>query len=304
MGTNEILGMDAYSPAEIEEKVEKLGVKKANTPPLASFMLSMVAGGSIGLGAMYYCIVISDPTLGFAASRLLGGLVFCLGLALVLIAGAELFTGNNLIAMAWADGKVGTGAMLRNWTRVWFGNLVGTLVLVFLVYMAHHTDLNGGRVGLAVLQTAAAKAAKPMVTVFFAGILCNMLVCLAVWLAMAGRTVTDKILGLMLPVSAFVAAGFEHSIANMYYFGMALALKATGHVPEGFDDSAITLLGAMHNIIPATLGNIVGGSGFVGIVYYVIYRKGFGAKPAPAPEPALAGGSVMEAQGAVVKAQH
>jgi formate transporter len=272
-----IFSLNAYSPAEIKEAVEKVGVKKANLPLRVSFMLAMVAGGSIGLGALYYTIVASDADLSFATTRVVGGLVFSLGLALVLVGGAELFTGNNLIVMAWASGKVSTREMLRNWAIVYFGNLVGSLGLVFLVFFSHHLDMNGGRVGLSILNTAVAKIHPDMLTLFFKGILCNVLVCLAVWLAYAGRSVTDKIVALILPISAFIAAGFEHCVANMYFLPLAWLLAQTGNVPAGFDASLITISGIVHNLVPVTLGNIVGGAGLVGAVYWVIYRAAFGA---------------------------
>ena len=271
-----IFNLQAYSPAEIKEAVEKVGVKKANLPFLASFMLSIVGGGSIGFGAVYYTIVASDPDLSFATIRVLGGLVFSLGLALVLVGGAELFTGNNLIVMAWASGRVSTGTMLRNWTIVWFGNLLGSLGLIILVFFSHHLDMNDGRIGLSILNTAAGKIRPDMVTLFFKGILCNVLVCGAVWLAYAGRSVTDKIVALILPVSAFIAAGFEHCVANMYFLPLAWLLVQTGHVPANFDVSPITISGILHNLVPVTLGNIVGGAGFVGAVYWAIYRAAFG----------------------------
>src|ERR1700761_2780130 len=272
-----IFNLQAYSPAEIKEAVEKIGVKKANFPFLTSFMLAMVAGGGVGFGALYYTIVASDPTWSFAAVRVVGGLVFTLGLALVLVGGAELFTGNNLIVMAWASGKVSTRTMLRNWTIVWFGNFVGSLGLLILVFFSHHLDLNDGRIGLSVLNTAAGKIRPDMVTLFFKGILCNVLVCAAVWLAYAGRSVTDKLLAVILPVSAFIAAGFEHCVANMYFLPLAWLMVQTGHVPAGFDTSSITLAGIVHNLVPVTLGNIVGGAGFVGAFYWTIYRATFGA---------------------------
>lgn len=218
----------------------------------------------------------SDPTLGFATVRVVGGLVFTLGLVLVLVGGAELFTGNNLIVMAWASGKVSTGTMLRNWTIVWLGNLVGALGLVVLVYLSHHLDMNDGRVGLSVLNTAAGKIRPDMVTLFFKGILCNVLVCAAVWLAYAGRSVTDKMVAVILPISAFIAAGFEHCVANMYFLPLAWLLAQTGHAPAGFDTSLITVPGIIHNLVPVTLGNIVGGAGFVGVAYWAIYRVTFG----------------------------
>jgi len=271
-----IFNLQAYSPAEIKEAVEKVGVKKANLPFLASFMLAIIGGGSIGFGALYYTIVASDAELSFATVRVVGGLVFSLGLALVLVGGAELFTGNNLIVMAWASGKVSTGTMLRNWTTVYFGNLVGSIGLIVLVFFSHHFEMNDGAIGLSILKTAAGKIRPDMMTLFFKGILCNVLVCAAVWLAYAGRSVTDKIVAVILPVSAFIAAGFEHCVANMYFLPLAWLLIHTGHVPANFDASLITMSGIIHNLVPVTLGNIVGGAGFVGAVYWGIYRVTFG----------------------------
>jgi len=272
-----IFNLNAYSPAEIKEAVERIGVKKARIPPLASFMLAMMAGGSIGLGALYYTIVASDAALSFATTRVLGGMVFSLGLTLVLVGGAELFTGNNLIVMAWASRQVSTGEMLRNWLIVYSGNLAGALGLVVLVFFSHHLDMNDGRIGLSVLNTAAGKIRPDLVTLFFKGILCNVLVCAAVWLAYAGRSVTDKMVALILPVSAFIAAGFEHCVANMYFLPLAWLLVETGHAPANFDVSSITISGILHNLIPVTLGNVVGGAGFVGAFYWAIYRAAFGA---------------------------
>jgi len=271
-----IFNLQAYSPAEIKEAVEKIGVKKANFPFLTSFMLAIVAGGGVGFGALYYTIVASDPAFTFATVRVVGGLVFTLGLALVLVGGAELFTGNNLIVMAWASGKVSTRTMLRNWIIVWFGNLIGSLGLIVLVFFSHHLDLNDGRIGLSVLNTAAGKIGPDMVTLFFKGILCNVLVCAAVWLAYAGRSVTDKLVAVILPVSAFIAAGFEHCVANMYFLPLAWLLVQTGHTPGNFDASLITLSVIAHNLVPVTLCNIVGGAGFVGAFYWTIYRATFG----------------------------
>jgi formate transporter len=272
-----IFNLQAYSPAEIKEAVEKVGVKKANLPFLASFMLAIVAGGGVGFGALYYTIVASDPELSFATVRVVGGLVFSLGLMLILVGGAELFTGNNLIVMAWASGKVSTGTMLRNWTIVYFGNLFGALGLIVLVFFSHHLDMNDGRIGLSVLNTAAGKIRPDMVTLFFKGVLCNVLVCAAVWLAYAGRSVTDKVVAVILPISAFVAAGFEHCVANMYFLPLAWLLVQTGQAPANFDASPVTISGIVHNLVPVTLGNIVGGAGFVGAVYWAIYRAAFGA---------------------------
>jgi formate transporter len=271
-----IFNLNAYSPAEIKEAIEKVGVKKTNLPLQASFMLAIVAGGGIGLGALYYTIVASDAELSFAVTRVVGGLVFSLGLVLILVGGAELFTGNNLIVMAWASGKVSTREILRNWVIVYFGNLVGSLGLVALVFFSHHLDMNGGRIGLSILNTAVGKIQPDVTTLFFKGVLCNLLVCLAVWLAYAGRSVTDKIVAAILPISAFVAAGFEHCVANMYFLPLAWLLTRTGNVPADFDASLITISGIVHNLAPVTLGNIVGGAGLVGAVYWAIYRAALG----------------------------
>ena len=273
-----ILNLNAYSPSEIQAAIEMVGVTKVDMPFLSCFMLSVVAGGSIGFGALYYTIVSSDAELSFAVARLLGGLVFSLGLALVLVGGAELFTGNNLIVMAWASGRVSMARMLRNWAIVYLGNLVGALGLVVLVVLSRHLEMNGGRLAQTVIDTAGAKIRPDVVTLFFKGVLCNVLVCMAVWLAYAGRSVTDKIVGLVLPISAFVAAGFEHCIANLYFLPLAWLIVHTDGPPANTDVSAITVIGIVHNLVPVTLGNIVGGAGLVGFVYWAIYRKGLAAK--------------------------
>lgn len=271
---SESFGLDCYSPAQVQANVEKLGIKKATMPFLPSFMLSVVAGGGIGLGAMYFLIVLSDAGLGFALSRMLGGFAFSLGLLVVMVGGAELFTGNNLIVMAWANRQITTGAVLRNWTIVWLGNLAGALGLAVLLYLAHTDALNDGGFGATLLKVAVGKVSSDALTIFAKGVLCNVLVCLAVWLAYAGRTVVDKVAAIVLPVSAFVAAGFEHCVANQFYLSLALLLKATGHVPAGLDVSALTVPAVLHNLLFATLGNIVGGGVLVGAVYWIIYRKG------------------------------
>jgi formate transporter len=273
-----IFNFNAYSPAEIEDAIEKVGVTKAGLPFLPCLMLAMIAGGGIGLGALYYSVVASDPGLSFGISRVLGGLVFCLGLSIVVVGGAELFTGNNLIVMARASGRISTAALLRNWVIVYIGNFIGGAGLAVMVLFSHHPDMNNGRIAVTMLTTATAKISPSLLTLFFKGILCNILVCTAVWLAAAGRSVSDKIIALILPVSAFVAAGFEHSVANMYFLSVAWLLTMAGDVPAGFDASLITIPGIAHNLVPVTLGNIVGGVGFVGFMYWAIYRKGLGAR--------------------------
>jgi formate transporter len=256
-----ILGFDAFSPTEIAERVQNVGVAKARLPLLSLVMLSMLAGAFIGLGSLYYVIVASDPTLGHAAQRVLGGLVFSLGLLLVVVAGAELFTGNNLIAMAWADGKVSTSELLFNWLVVALGNFAGALVLVFFVYMSGHAD----KYSETYVSIMKAKTGLPLVTAFFLGVMCNVLVCLAVWMSFAGRSVVDKAVAILFPISAFVAAGFEHSTANMYFIPLGMVLQAAAGQP-------VELSGLARNLGPVIAGNIVGGSVLVALVYYVIYR--------------------------------
>ena len=264
--------VDAYSPQQIAERVDSLGVAKARLPLLSMVMLGMLAGAFIGLGALYCTLVFSDAALSFAASRVLGGVCFSLGLLLVVVAGAELFTGNNLLAMAWAGGKVSTAEVLRNWAVVCLANFAGAAGLALLVYLSGHASLNGGEVGQTYMKIAAAKSTMPVTELFFRGALCNVLVCMAVWMVLAGRTVIDKFVAIVLPISAFVAAGFEHSIANMYFFPLALLLKGGGiALPAGAE--AITLWAMFRNLGPVILGNIAGGSVLVALVYYVIYLR-------------------------------
>jgi formate transporter len=268
---SELFGFDAFSPREIAARVETIGAAKARLPLLSMLMLGVLAGAFIGLGALYFVIVKSDHTLGFAAAQTLGGVAFALGLTLVIVAGAELFTGNNLLAMAWADGKISTRELLRNWSIVCAGNFVGAAGLALLVFLSGHASMNGGAIAREYVAIASAKAALPFWTAFFKGVLCNVLVCMAVWMAIAGRSVADKAVAIVFPVSAFVAAGFEHSIANMYIIPLAMLLQTVDHVGEGAN--ALTWSGFLGNLVPVILGNIVGGSVLVGLVYHVIYRR-------------------------------
>jgi formate/nitrite transporter len=237
------------------------------------WMLGMLAGAFIGLGALYFALVVSDASLGFAAARVTGSVCFSLGLLLVVVGGAELFTGNNLLAMGWADGCVSLREVLRNWVVVCLANFMGAAGLALIVYLSGHWEMNGGAVGATYLKIAAAKAALPAWRAFCLGMLCNILVCLAVWMAAAGRSVVDKFVAIVFPISAFVAAGFEHSIANMYFFPVALLLKWHGlALPPGGE--AISVAGMLGNLGPVIAGNIVGGSVLVALVYWVIYLRG------------------------------
>jgi formate transporter len=262
-------GFDAYSPIEIARRIESVGEVKARMAALPLALLGVLAGAFIGLGAMLFVLVKSDATLGFAVSSVLGGLVFSVGLFMVVVAGAELFTGNNLIVMAWADGRVSTAQVLRNWAIVCLANGVGAAGLALLVLASGHASLNGGAVAHKVVQIAEAKQALPFVTALLRGVLCNVLVCMAVWMAMAGRSVTDKAVAVVLPVMAFVAAGFEHSIANMYLMPLAMLLQHSGLTGH----AAITWGGMLGNWVPVILGNLLGGAVWVAGVYHVIYKR-------------------------------
>lgn len=262
---------DAYTPAEIARRIETVGVTKARMPLLPLLLLGVMAGVFIGLGALFSFIVRADSSLGPAALAVGGGLVFSLGLLLVVVAGAELFTGNNLLVMAWADGRISSSEVLRNWLWVCLANLVGAAGLAGLVFISGHTSAGGGTIGAAVVKSALAKQALPWEQAFVRGLLCNVLVCMAVWMAMAGRSVVDKFFAIVLPISAFVAAGFEHSIANMYIFPLAWLVQTCTTANSAL--SPVTLAGAASNLIAVIAGNLVGGSLLVGLTYHVIYLR-------------------------------
>lgn len=257
-------GFDAYNPTEIAARVASSGATKASLPFLQMFVLALLAGAFIAFGGMLFTLTMTDHDLGFGPSRLLGGLAFSLGLILVVVAGAELFTGNNLIVMAWAERKVSTARLLRNWSIVFVGNIVGSVGMAFLVYWSGTLDMDSGRVGETAISIASAKVAIPPLEAFFRGLLCNTLVCLAVWLCFAAHSLTDKVIAIVFPITAFVALGFEHSIANAYLIPIGFLAGATD----------VTWIGLVHNMLPVTAGNIIGGSVFVALVYWLIYRRG------------------------------
>ena len=272
--------LDALLPAEMAHKAESIGVKKASLDTLSMFALAVLAGAFIGIGALFATTVWAGGGVPFGVSRLIGGMVFSLGLILVVIAGAELFTGNNLIVMAWAGRQVSTSRLLRNWTIVYAGNFVGAIATAALVVLSGQYQLGGGAVGAKALSIAEAKCQLDFVPAMFLGVLCNALVCLAVWLSFSARSATDKVLVIVPPITAFVAAGFEHSVANMYFIPAALFIKqfapeafwvAIGASPESF--SQLSWAGFGRNLLPVTLGNILGGSVLVGIVYWFIYLR-------------------------------
>lgn len=280
--------IDAYTPAQMAARVEKAGIVKGNLDFLSMFTLSIVAGAFIAFGAILYTYVIHDSSLSLGLTKLLGGLAFCLGLILVIVAGAELFTGNNLIVMAYVSRKISLQRLLRNWTIVFCGNLAGSLAMVFLLSQSGQWTAAGASVGVEALMIANGKVNLTFLQALSRGILCNILVCLAVWLCFSGRSVTDKVLAIIFPITAFVALGFEHSVANMYFVPAGLVLKhntqvlsaAEGLLGQVPDLSRLTISGFLvRNLLPVSLGNIIGGGLLVGIIYWFVYLRRTAAEP-------------------------
>ncbi len=270
--------IDALLPAEMAVRAEYLGVQKAENSTSKTFALGIIAGVFIALGSIFATTIAADSSsLPYGVAKLLTGLVFCLGLILVVVAGAELFTGNNLIMMAWASRKVSTKALLRNWGIVYAGNFVGSVGTALLVFLSKQYTFGGGAVGATALNIAVGKVNLGFVQAIALGTLCNLLVCLAVWLTFSARTTMDKILAVIFPVTAFVAAGFEHSIANMYFVPYALLIKQldAGFVLQSGIDAAGLSWGTflIHNLLPVTIGNIIGGGVLVSVAYWSIYLK-------------------------------
>jgi len=269
---------DAYSPAAMAQKAEAVGVTKGKLSTLSTVLLGILAGVFIGLGAMFCTLVTTDAGLGFGLTKLLGGLAFCLGLILVVVAGAELFTGNCLIVMSWISSRTSFAQLLRNWGLVYFANLLGALSLVGLMFYTYQWMFSGYGVGANALLIANAKVNLSFGSALARGILCNALVCLAIWLCFSARTVVDKILAIVFPITAFVAAGFEHSIANMYFIPMGIllasqptVLAAAGATAQG--TANLTWMGFVGNLVPVTIGNIIGGGILIGVIYWLAYLR-------------------------------
>jgi formate transporter len=276
--------IDAFPPPKMASRMEGVGVTKAELRMDTMFALAILAGAFIGCGAIFCTTVVTGlgtAGVGFGIIKLLGGLVFCLGLVAVIVAGAELFTGNNLIIMAFAGGRVTLAQLLRNWSIVYVGNFVGSIATVVVMILAKQYTFANGAIGATALGIANAKCNLGFVQAIALGTMCNALVCLAVWLCLSARSTTDKILAILFPITAFVAAGFEHSVANMYFIPMGLLIK--DFAPASFwnaigqtaaDYSTLTW-GAflLKNLLPVTIGNIIGGAGFVGWVYWFIYLR-------------------------------
>ena len=269
------------NPATIADTLTRsVCVAKTQASVLKLTILGIFAGVYIGFGAQLAIMVTHDMAafLGVGMAKLIGGAVFSVGLMLVVIAGAELFTGNNLIFLSVLDRQVRVSRLLRNWTIVYFANFVGSLLLVLLMYWSGLWKTDGGLVGAKALAIANSKVNLSFLQGFARGILCNWLVCLAVWMAVSARTVVGKVWAIFFPIMAFVASGFEHSVANMFFIPMGLALKGQTAIvtAAGLADklSQLTIGGMVMNLIPVTLGNIVGGSFFVATLYWIVYLRG------------------------------
>ena len=280
-------GLDALPPAQVARKAETVGLTKAGMPTFDVFVLSVLAGAFIALGAIFATTVAAGGAeLPYGVVRLLAGLAFTLGLILVVVAGAELFTGNNLIVMAWASRRVATAALLGNWVVVWIGNFVGAFATALIVYVSEQYTFGGGAVGQTALGIAATKTSLGFVQAIALGILCNALVCLAVWLTFGAHTTTDKILAIIPPIAAFVAAGFEHSVANMYFISIGLLVKSEDDFVAGLDPDTVPDLSGLtwasffrDNLLPVTIGNVIGGGLMVGAVYWLVYLRPKRAEP-------------------------
>ena len=273
--------IEASMPPEMALACEATGVEKANRDIIKLLVLGVLAGAFIAFGAMFMTVVTTgSDALPWGVAKLIGGLSFSLGLILVIVGGAELFTSDTLMIVAYASRRISIGSLLRAWVWVYIGNIIGAFGTAALVFLSGQHEFSDGAVGKTALYVASTKAALPTDRVFFLAILCNVLVCLGVWMSYGAKSLSDKVVVVFLPAAAFVAAGFEHCIANLYFMSYGLAVKTWA--PPAFwteigkissDYPALTVSNAMHNIAVATVGNLVGGSLMVGIVYWFAYLR-------------------------------
>jgi formate transporter len=302
--TEQAITIDPLLPPAMAAKAEDLGVKKAALPFLNMFVLAILAGAFIGIGAIFATTVaagsmsvrdaagaaVFSTGLPYGLVRLLTGVVFATGLILVVVGGAELFTGNNLISMAFASGKVTVQALMMNWVVVYLGNFVGSILTAYIVFLGKQYTFGGGSIGLAALNIGELKTGFGFIQAVALGIMCNALVCMAVWLCYSARSTTDKILSIIPPIACFVAAGFEHSVANMYFIPLALFVKYGGDLT--FFEAIGKNAGAfpnltwgnffIKNLLPVTIGNIIGGALMVGMVYWFVYLRRSATAKSPA----------------------
>jgi formate/nitrite transporter len=252
-------GLDAYKPAEIAQLVENAGVAKAHLSVSQTLTLAILAGVFVGFGGAAYTMVMTGVDPGFGPARFLGGIVFSLGLILVIVGGAELFTGNTLMTMAAVDRKITLLSLLRNWGLAYLGNAIGAVALALAFGL---TGLLDGMMGETAVKIAEGKVTLSPVQAFVRGMLCNALVCLAVWLSFSARTAVGKILAILWPISGFVLLGLEHSVANMYL------------LPQGaLAGARVSVEAMLDNLLWVTLGNILGGAGGVALVYRFAYLR-------------------------------
>lgn len=277
-----IKNVDSLLPSEMALHAESVGVSKVNMSVSKTLVLAMLAGAFIAFGSIFFTTVTAGSTMSYGITRLIGGLSFSLGLVLVIVGGAELFTGNSLIIMAWANKKINTSQLLKNWILVYIGNMTGALFIVVLMFFSRQYSFASGAVGMNMLNIAKAKCELGFAQAIVLGILCNILVCLAVWLCFSSRSISGKIASIIFPITAFVASGFEHSIANMYFIPEAILVLNSG------DDKFLALVNTsgqnyesvswsnylLDNLLPVTMGNIIGGAVLVGLVYWFVFLRG------------------------------
>jgi formate/nitrite transporter len=263
-------------------KAEEIGIAKVNLDFFSMAGLSILAGSFIALGAIFATVALTGTSsVPWGWSRTVAGIVFSLGLILVIVGGAELFTGNNLIVMAWSDQRFSTTKLLRNWGIVYIGNFVGAILTAVIVFVSKQYTFSNGGVGVTALDIGLTKVNLDFWQAMVLGILCNALVCLTVWLCMSARTTLDKIISIVFPIAGFVACGFEHCIANMYFIPVALFIK--NWAPSSFWQTTGLNVASysnltwssffVRNLLPVTIGNIIGGVVLVGAVYWLVYLR-------------------------------
>lgn len=273
---------DAILPAEMAKKAENVGVIKTNRDAFSAFFLALTAGLFIGVAFIFYIVVTTGgAALPFGIMKLVGGLAFSLGLVLVVICGGELFTSSVLTVAAKASGKISWRQLCQNWFIVYIGNFAGAIALIFIMYFTQHFLQADGQVGLNYLYVANSKLHYSFSQAVALGVMCNLLVCLAIWMTFGARSTVDKVVVVILPIAMFVAAGFEHCIANMFLIPMAIIIKQQaseefwlqlGYTANQFADLTWTNF-IFNNLIPVTIGNIIGGGVLVGLTYWVIYLR-------------------------------
>lgn len=273
---------DLILPPEVAKVAENTGVYKATKHPLTTFYLAITAGVFISIAFVFYVTATTGGSaLPFGVAKLIGGMCFSLGLILCVVCGADLFTSTVLIVVAKASGRITWMQLLKNWLNVYIGNLAGALMFVVLIFFAGMHMTADGQWGLNLLNTADHKMHHTFIESVCLGILANLMVCLAVWMSYSGRSLMDKMFAMILPVTMFVASGFEHSIANMFLIPMAIVVRdfaspefwtAVGSSAESFPHLSVMNF-ITDNLIPVTIGNIIGGGLLVGLTYWVIYLR-------------------------------